>query len=65
MFNVSRRSIKAQEESTKAVRRSTAALNSIADTMREMIREEDAEAQTPPPLPSKGATPPKTQPPKK
>jgi hypothetical protein len=63
MLNQSRRSLKATEDSTKATLRSTAALNKMTDTLRAIMREEDA--ATPPPLPKQGATPSKNQPPKK
>lgn len=53
------------EDSTKATRRSTAALNKMTETLRTIMREEDEEAATPPPLPKQGATPSKNQPPKK
>jgi len=60
MFNANRRLVKAKEESAKALRRSAAAKHQIADTLREVLRDDgDASQATPPPLP------PKTQPPKK
>ena len=64
MLNLNHRSLKAMEDSTKSTHRSTAALNKIAATMRELIREEEPKA-TPPPLPPKPKTPPNTQPPRK
>jgi hypothetical protein len=62
MFSANRRIVQAKEESAKALRRSAAAKHQIADTLREMLREDDS---TPPPLPPKIPTPSKNQPPKK
>ena|GEM_PF-6693756 len=64
MLNLSRRSLKAQEESTKATRRSTAATLKATQALRDLMREEKADAnkQT---APGKDATPSKNQPPKK
>lgn len=53
------------EESTKATRRSTAALNKMTETLHEIMRAEDEESATPPPIPPKTQTAPKTQKPQK
>ena len=64
MFAANRRIVQAKEESAKALRRSAAAKQQIADSLREMLRDDASEA-TPPPLPPKTPTPPKKQSPKK
>jgi hypothetical protein len=58
MFNLSHGSIKAKEESAKAVRRSAAAKRQIASALNDLLRG-DAEKQ--PPLPPKLISPSQTQ----
>jgi hypothetical protein len=65
MPNLSRRITKAAEESAKATRRIVAAEGKIARAFMDMVRDDDASEQTPPPLPPKIKTPPKNQPPRK
>ncbi len=64
MFTANRRIVQAKEESAKALRRSAAAKQKIADTLRDMLLDDVSQA-TPPPLHPKLPTPPKKQSPKK
>jgi hypothetical protein len=63
MFNLNRRHTEAVEKSARAKKRLADAEESIARDLGAFLRDEPDE--TPPPLPPKSATPPKTQPPKK
>jgi len=65
MPNLSQRITKAAEESAQANRRIAAAEAKIARAFLDMLRADDELDETPPPLPPKGVTPPKNQPPKK
>lgn len=64
MLNLSRKSIKAQEESTKATRRSTAATVKATEVLRDLMREEDG-GENEKATPGKGRNGLKNQPPKK
>jgi hypothetical protein len=65
MFSANRRLVRAKEESAKALLRSAAAKHQIADTLREMMRDEDGEAAAPPPLPRTDIVAAKRQSPRK
>jgi hypothetical protein len=64
MPNLSQRITKAAEESAQANRRIAAAEAKIARAFLDMLRADD-EPDATPPIPPKGGTPPKAQPPKK
>ncbi|MBK9991870.1 MAG: hypothetical protein IPP19_14350 [Verrucomicrobia bacterium] len=53
------------KESARALKRLAAAEETIARNIGELLRDDDDEAETPPPLPKQGVTPPKKQPRKK
>ena len=57
MLNLSRRSINALEDSTKSVRRSTAAKQKATQALVELMRDEDVARPTTPPLPAKNQPP--------
>jgi len=65
MFNLNRRHTEAVEKSARAKKRLADAEESIARDLGAFLRDDDEPDETPPPLPPKSATPPKTQPPKK
>jgi hypothetical protein len=65
MFTTNRRHTEALEKSARALKRIAAAEETIARNIGAFLRDDDELDETPPPLPPKGKTPPKTQPPKK
>jgi hypothetical protein len=65
MFTTNRRHTEALEKSARALKRIAAAEETIARNIGAFLRDDNEPDETPPPLPPKVATPPKTQPPRK